>query len=122
MKKRLNFFKDKKGFLFVYEKENIKIKRVFVIKGNKNVTRGNHAHKNTVQILININSKSKILVIKKSKKIVKFSKPGEYFICPVKTWLKINFIKEGSIMVLCNKKYNKVDYINNFESFKKLYS
>ena len=54
MKKRLNFFKDKKGFLFVYEKENFKIKRVFVIKGNKNVTRGNHAHKNTVQILINI--------------------------------------------------------------------
>ncbi len=122
MKKRLNFFKDKKGYLFVYEKENIKIKRVFVIKGNKNLTRGNHAHKNTVQILININSKSKILVINKNKKIVNFSKPGEYFICPVKTWLKINFIEEGSIMVLCNKKYNKLDYINNFETFKKLYS
>ena len=39
-----------------------------------------------------------------------------------KTWLKIKFIKEGSIMVICDKKYKKSDYINSIEDFKKLYS
>jgi|TARA_B110000037_G_C17100756_1_gene497864 hypothetical protein len=122
MQKRLNFFKDKRGSLFVFEKDYFNIKRVFVINGKNNSFRGNHAHKDTVQILININSKSKLYITKSKTRVIKFTKPGEYFICPTKSWLKISFIKEGSIMVLCNKKYSKKDYINKFDDFKKLYS
>ena len=121
MPKKIKTLKDKKGSIIVYEKNNFKIKRVFVVTGKKNVSRGNHAHKDTIQLLININSKSIISLINKTTKTVTFSKEGEYLLCPKKTWLKIDFIKEGSIMVVCDKKYMKKDYIKNFEIFKKLY-
>lgn len=121
MLKKLKTLKDKRGSLVVYEKNHFKIKRVFVITGKKNASRGNHAHKNTIQLLININSKSKISLTNKTTKTINFSKEGEYVLCPKKTWLKIDFIKKGSIMVLCDKKYDKKDYINNIENFKKLH-
>ena len=121
MVKRLKTLKDKRGSLIVYEKDIFKIKRVFVITGKKNVIRGNHAHKDTIQLLVNINSKSKLSLRNKTSKNINFSKEGDYVVCSKKTWLKIKFIKEGSIMVLCDKKYKKSDYINNIEDFKKLY-
>lgn len=119
MIKKLRIRKDYRGSLFVYEKNTFRIRRVFVITGKKNCVRGNHAHKNTIQLLININSKSTITLKNKSIKNITFSKQGEYFICPKKTWLKIRFLKEGSIIVLCDKKYKKDDYINNIEDFNK---
>ena len=121
MLKKLKTLKDKKGSIIVYEKNYFKIKRVFVITGKKNVSRANHAHKNTIQLLININSKCKITLTNKTSKTINFSREGEFILCPKKTWLKIDFMKEGSIMVVCDKKYNKKDYINNIENFKKLY-
>ena len=35
------------------------------------------------------------------------------------TWVRIQFNKEGFIAVICDKKYLKNDYINDFEEFKK---
>ena len=122
MVKRLKTQKDKRGSLIVYEKNLFKIKRIFVITGKKNVIRGNHAHKNTIQLLVNINSKCKLSLTNKKSKNITFSKEGDYVVCSKKTWLKIKFIKEGSIMVLCDKMYKKSDYIDNIEDFKKLYS
>lgn len=121
MVERLKTLKDKRGSLIVYEKNLFKIKRIFIITGKKNVIRGNHAHKNTIQLLVNINSKCKLSLTNKKSKNIIFSKEGDYVICSKKTWLKIKFIKEGSIMVICDKKYKKSDYINRFEDFKKLY-
>ncbi len=120
MTKKLKVIKDRRGSLISYEKDLFKIKRVFVINGKKNVIRGNHAHKNTIQLLVNISSKSKISLKNNKKKNIIFSKMGDYVICPKKTWLKIKFIKEGSIMVICDKKYKKSDYINDIEKFEKL--
>ena len=122
MVERLKTLKDKRGSLIVYEKNLFKIKRIFIITGKKNVIRGNHAHKDTIQLLVNINSKSNLSLTNKKSKNILFSKEGDYVVCPKKTWLKIKFIKEGSIMVICDKKYKKSDYIKSIEDFKKLYS
>ena len=122
MVERLKTLKDKRGSLIIYEKNLFKIKRIFIITGKKNVIRGNHAHKDTIQLLVNINSKSNLSLTNKKSKNILFSKEGDYVVCPKKTWLKIKFIKEGSIMVICDKKYKKSDYIKSIEDFKKLYS
>lgn len=111
MKKKLKNFIDKRGLLFSFYKKNFKFNRVFFITGNKNKTRGDHAHKTLTQILVNIDSKSIIKIGKKKPKTVSFTKPGEYLICPKKHWLKIHFISKGSIAVLCDKKYDPKDYI-----------
>ena len=111
MKQRLKNFVDDRGLLFSFYKKKFKFNRIFFISGNKNKVRGDHAHKELTQILINIDSKSKLEIGKNKKKTITFSKPGEYIICPKKNWLKIRFLAKGTIAVLCDKKYDKKDYI-----------
>ena len=111
MKQRLKNFVDDRGLLFSFYKKKFNFNRIFFISGNKNKVRGDHAHKELTQILINIDSKSKLEIGKNKKKTITFSKPGEYIICPKKNWLKIRFFSKGTIAVLCDKKYDKKDYI-----------
>ena len=45
-----------------------KIKRFFILRGNKNDIRGNHAHKKCSQIFIPINGRTELEIFKKTKK------------------------------------------------------
>ena len=119
-KNKLRLFSDKKGYLFSFEKNFFPIKRVFFIQGKKNKICGNHAHKKLKQILVNIDAKAIIHILSKKINCKKlFLKSGEFLVCPEMTWIKIHFIKKGNIAVLCNKKYDKKDYIHNFNYFKR---
>lgn len=120
-KDKLKIFNDKRGSLFFFQNNNSKIERVFFIKGKKGMSRGNHAHKKTRQILININAKAKISIIREKEKKISFSKKGDLVNLPELTWIKINFLNDGFIAVVCDKKYLKYDYINDFKKFKKLH-
>ena len=71
-KNKLKNFKDTRGRLFFYQQNKFLSQRVFFIEGNKNKTRGNHAHKQTKQVLININSIAEIEIINQNKKIYNF--------------------------------------------------
>lgn len=119
-KNKLKNFNDSRGKLFFYQQNKFLSQRVFFIEGNKDKIRGNHAHKETKQILININSKTKIEIINSNKKIINFFKPGEYIEVPKMSWVRIYFKKKGYIAVLCDKKYYKNDYIHDYEKFLKL--
>lgn len=119
-KNKLKNFNDDRGKLFFYQKNKFLFQRVFFIEGNKNKIRGNHAHKETKQILININSKTEIEIINNNKKIINLFKPGEYIEVPKMSWVRIYFKKKGYIAVLCDKKYHKNDYIHDYEKFLKL--
>ena len=68
MKNSIKNFKDSRGLLFSFQNKNFKIKRIFFIKGYINATRGKHAHKDTKQIIININAKVIIKTFVNSKK------------------------------------------------------
>ena len=116
---KLKIFKDSRGKLFFYQADNFVVKRIFFIEGKKNQFRGNHAHKKTKQVLININSNAVVEIIGKNSKKIEFSKTGDIIEIPKLNWVKINFIKKGYIAVVCDQKYLKSDYIYNFEKFKK---
>lgn len=119
MKKKLQNYTDKRGNLFSYYKKNLKFNRVFFITGKKNKIRGDHAHKSTKQIIINVNAKAELIVTNKRKvKKIKFISAGEFIEVPKMTWVRIQFNKEGYIAVICDKKYLKNDYINDFKEFK----
>jgi hypothetical protein len=120
MNNSIKNFKDSRGILFSFQNKNFKIKRIFFIKGYINAIRGKHAHKDTKQIIININAKViiKTFVNSKKKKFI-LRNSGDYIICNKKTWVEIKFLKSGYLSVVCDKIYDKKDYIYDINKLNK---
>jgi hypothetical protein len=116
-KKKSKIFIDNRGSLFFFENSNFK--RVFFIYGKKNQVRGNHGHRLTTQLIININAKVKISIInKKQRKNLNLKTIGEYIEVPPMNWVSIKFLEAGCLSVVCNRKYSKRDYIYNLSKIK----
>lgn len=97
----------------------IKVKRFFIIKGSKNQIRGKHAHKICKQIFIPINGKAKFIILSPKKKIINLNSNSNIAIMlPKLNWCEIIFkSKLTSIIVLCDYKYKKSEYISNIKEF-----
>ena len=119
-------FKKRSGTLIPFSlKKNIpfKTKRIFIIYGNKNFTRGNHAHYKCSQYLIPIFGKMEVNIenSREKTKIVLDHKKKRGLLLKPKTWCKIKFINNNSILlVFCNKEYVYNDYIENYKKFLKI--
>ena len=100
-----------------------KTKRLFIIYGNKNFVRGNHAHYKCKQFLIPIFGSMEIEYENKKGKFkinIDYKKKKGIFLQP-KTWCRIKFKKKKCIlMVFCNREYEFSDYIKNYKDFLKL--
>jgi len=98
-------------------------KRIFLIYGKKNFTRGDHAHHKCKQFLVPIYGK---MEIKYENKIKSFSKILNYkdkkgLLLKSKTWCKIKFKTNNCIlMVFCDREYEFNDYIENYKNFLKI--
>ena len=121
-----NKFKKKSGTLIpISLSKNIpfKTKRVFMIYGNKNFVRGNHAHKKCSQFLFPVLGKIKVEYVSKNKKgsiVLNFNKREGYLLKP-KTWCKIKFLTKNAILlVACDKEYEFNDYIESYQEFLKI--
>ena len=119
-------FKKKSGTLVPFSlKKQIpfKTKRLFIIYGNKNYVRGNHAHYKCKQFLVPIYG-SMIIEYENSKIKKKINinyKRKEGFLLKPKTWCKIKFNSNHSIlMVFCDREYEFKDYIEKYEDFLKI--
>ena len=100
-----------------------KVKRIFLIYGNKNFTRGNHAHKKCSQFVVPVSGKIEVSFENKQKTITKILdhrfKKG-HLVKP-KTWCKLKFLTNNSIlMVFCDQEYQFNDYIKKYEDFLKI--
>jgi dTDP-4-dehydrorhamnose 3,5-epimerase-like enzyme len=123
--KKIKFksFKKKSGSLVAFSIKDsfpINVKRIFIINGKKNFTRGEHAHKKCSQFLFPILGKIKIECIsnKFQKKLILNSTKNEGYLVKPKTWLRIKFLTKDSIlMVACDKEYDFNDYIEKFSEF-----
>ena len=119
-------FKRKSGILIPFSlKKDISFntKRIFIIYGNKNYTRGNHAHYKCSQYLVPILGKMEVEIEntnEKTKVVLDHKKKSGLLLKP-KTWCKIKFINNNSILlVFCNKEYVYKDYIENYKEFLKI--
>ena len=119
-------FKKKSGTLIAFSLIKdfpIKVKRIFVINGKKNFTRGNHAHKKCSQFVFPVLGKIKIDCISKKgekKIILDFNKREGYLLKP-KTWCKIKFLtKNAVLLVACDMEYKFNDYIEDYSEFLKI--
>ncbi len=121
-----NKFKKKSGTLIpISLSKNIpfKTKRVFMIYGNKNFVRGNHAHKKCSQFLIPIYGKIKLDYFNKYSKnsiLLNSNKKKGVLLKPL-TWCKLTFLSKNSIiLVFCDREYEYKDYIEKISDFKKI--
>ena len=128
---RLKILTDKKiahknGQLVVFQKSKkikFNMKRVFIVKSNKNQIRGKHAHKKCTQLLNCPNGIVEIYCENRSGKKNKYilAKPEQYLIVPPLVWCTQIYKKNNSILlVICDKKFQERDYIRNYKIFKKL--
>ena len=116
-------FKKRSGTLVPFSLQKqipFKTKRIFIIYGNKNYVRGNHAHYKCKQFLVPIYGSMMIEYenFKNKKKININYKRKEGFLLKPKTWCKIKFNSNHSIlMVFCDREYEYHDYIENYNQF-----
>tara|TARA_Y100000768_G_scaffold349542_1_gene299152 strand:+ start:542 stop:940 length:399 start_codon:yes stop_codon:yes gene_type:complete len=119
-------FKKKSGTLVPFSLEKqipFKTKRIFIIYGNKGYVRGNHAHYKCKQFLVPIYGSMLIEYenFKIKKKIKINYKKKEGFLLNPKTWCKIKFNSNHSIlMVFCDREYEFKDYIEKYKDFLKI--
>lgn len=107
---------DNRGDIYISELSkifNLKIERIFFVNGKKNQIRGEHAHKLCNQIIFCIDGKITITISDGVlDKNITLSNFGEYIFLPKKFWSKQKFLTAKSrIMVCCDRKYEKNDYI-----------
>ena len=121
-----NKFKKKSGTLIPISLSKdipFKTKRVFMIYGNKNFVRGNHAHKKCSQFLVPIFGKIKIDYFDKFRKnsvLLNSDKKKGILLKPL-TWCKLTFLSKNSIiLVFCDREYEYKDYIEKISDFKKI--
>lgn len=119
-------YKKKSGTLYPFSlKKQIpfKTKRIFFIYGKKNFTRGDHAHYRCSQFFVPIFGKIEITYESKNNKqkiILDYKKISGLIIKP-KTWCKVKFLTNNSIlMVFCDREYEFNDYIETYNLFKKI--
>ena len=122
IKINLDIKKDLRGDLVPIEfkkKLNINIERTFIVFGENNVIRGNHAHKKCNQFLCCINGiceidcddgrNSNINILKSPSTILKI---------PNMIWSSQKYKSNNTILlVLCDQEYSESDYIRDYEGF-----
>ena len=122
---KFNKYSDKTGKLVPFylksNLKNFKLKRFFFLYGNKKYPRADHAHRKCNQIIIPIFGSSIVQITKSNKKKYIFNlstKNKKYLFVPKNYWIKINFKRKDSIsMILCDYKYDKAEYIQDFKKF-----
>ena len=104
--------------------KNFVFKRIFFLYGKKKYLRADHAHKKCTQIIIPILGKIKVKKYKNNRKKIFNLSPSnkKALLVPVFTWLNIKFFKDNDcLLTICNYKYDKKEYISNFNDFLKTY-
>ena len=98
------------------------VKRIFFLRGVKNKTRGDHAHKKCSQLFLPLSGKM-ILNIRTpySEKNFTLGKNSKYAILvPPKYWCSVKFIKKNSILMVMNDRYYEInDYLDTFDEYRK---
>lgn len=100
------------------------IQRFFFITDvpNRSVVRGNHAHYETKQVLVNVSGSCIVgLFDGKEEKEITLNDPGKgLFVGPMIWHTMHSFSSDSILLVLASTLYQESDYIRNLEDFIKL--
>ena len=117
-------FLDNNGELCVYESEKavpFAIQRVFTVTAMMGDPRGDHAHKQCLQILVCVSGKIRVTLddgVNADSQILEGNSHG--LLVPAGIWAKQEYLTDNAVlMVLCDCGYEEEDYIRDYEEFRK---
>ncbi|MEG2908455.1 MAG: FdtA/QdtA family cupin domain-containing protein [Erysipelotrichaceae bacterium] len=117
---------DSHGNLVVLENEDnnlpFNIKRIFYIFGtNEEAIRGCHANRNSKFLLIAVAGKVNVKVRTKEKEVVyELNNPKEGLYLDRMVWKEMyKFSKDCVLLVISNNKYEKGEYIDDYDQYLK---
>jgi len=96
------------------------IARIFVVCGTANSIRGNHAHKECTQFLTCPHGAIEVLC-EDGSEVATFilDKPEIGLLIPPGIWAQQRYLGDNSVLtVLCDRLYESLDYIRNYEDYK----
>tara|TARA_B100000795_G_scaffold178503_1_gene135019 strand:+ start:57235 stop:57645 length:411 start_codon:yes stop_codon:yes gene_type:complete len=120
----LPLYEDNRGSLVVIEGEDIipfSIKRVFIVNANVGEIRGEHAHKKCNQFMVCASGKIEV-ICSDGVTDIKYllDSPSHGLHVPPGIWAKEQYLTNDAVLtVLCDRHYEKDDYINDYEEFLK---
>ena len=102
--------------------KKIKFKRIFFLVANKNIIRGDHAHKRFIQAFFSVKGSFYIQCVYSNGKKEKITiKPGAKLkIIKPLTWVKVYLKKNNICGVLCDRHYEEKDYIRDYKKFNEI--
>ena len=121
----VNLIKDsERGDLMAFDTIDVpfEIKRIFVVNNTQiGEIRGNHAHKECMQVLICTNGKIRLDIHRKNGTSLRILNKSDIAFIDTMVWSSQEYLQPNSeLMVLCSDEYDKNDYITDFEEFKRL--
>lgn len=120
---KLSEHTSKTGNLVTFENEEVKGFSIFRIYYIYNLvpgeTRGNHAYRNTSQILIPVKGKVSIEVDDgKNTKTIFLEKPSQGIFIPKNIWRKVTSLTDDTlVLVLTDKLYKDCKKISDYQEF-----
>ncbi len=113
---------DPRGNLAVIEKDTIPfdIKRVYYLYDvPSDASRGGHAHKELIQVLIAVSGSFDVIVDNgKTKKTITLNKPDKALLIPNKVWREIENFSSGAVCLsIVSHEFDESDYIRDYDDF-----
>ena len=120
----LPYLKESNGDLVAVEGESnvipFSIKRVFNVRAQKGNIRGKHAHRQCSQLLICTNGSIEVKCDDgNTNELYVLDKPNFGLLIAPGVWAEQRYMENNTILtVLCNRPFEEVDYLRNYEDFK----
>lgn len=106
--------------LFVYESLPFSVSRLFCLRGDEGVIRGEHAHRKCRQALYCVDGAVKLSIDNGNiVNNVTLNNLNRIYVLETYHWLKIDFMKISTIIVLCEFNYDEEEYIRSYDDFLK---
>ena len=98
----------------------IKVKRIFFLYGKKNKIRGDHAHKKCSQFMVCVSGAIEVICDNGIEETTyQLDSPSAGLNVEPGVWAKEKYLTENAVlMVLCDRHYEKEDYIHSYNEFK----
>lgn len=97
----------------------IEFKRMFLVFGEDNVTRGKHAHKNLTQVFICVSGVCNVACDNGSERQqFALDTAEKALLVPPGIWAEQTYSQPGTtLVVLCDRGYDEDDYIRDYDAF-----
>ena len=118
------FHIDDGNYLVVLEEKKdipFVLSRVFFVRAGKGIVRGKHAHKKCNQFMVCASGKIEV-ICSDGVTDIKYllDSPSHGLHVPPGIWAKEQYLTNDAVLtVLCDRHYEKDDYINDYEEFLK---